>query len=95
MGGVYPEKQQEFIGKLVNYGHYSPFEHVVFTFAVTGVSRSLSHQLVRHRIASYSQRSQRYINEAAFCGGYAPNGGRRSGGAGRVQPDYRADPGGL
>ncbi len=65
--GFTPEKQQEFIGKLVNYGHYSPFEHVVFTFAVTGVSRSLSHQLVRHRIASYSQRSQRYINEAAFA----------------------------
>ena len=65
--GFTPEKQQAFIGKLVNYGHFSPFEHVVFTFAITGVSRALSHQLVRHRIASYSQRSQRYIDEAAFA----------------------------
>lgn len=65
--GFTPEKQQEFLAKLTTYGHYSPFEHAAFTFAITGVSRSLSHQLVRHRIASYSQRSQRYINEAAFA----------------------------
>lgn len=64
--GFTPEKQEEFLTKLTAYGHYSPFEHVAFTFAVSGVSRALSHQLVRHRIASYSQRSQRYINEAAF-----------------------------
>lgn len=62
-----PEKQQEFIGKLASYSHYSPFEHVVFTFAISEVSRALSHQLVRHRIASYSQRSQRYINETSFA----------------------------
>jgi len=60
------EKQKEFLAKLWNYGHYSPFEHASFTFALTGVSRALSHQLVRHRIASYAQRSQRYINEADF-----------------------------
>lgn len=41
--------------------HLSPFEHVDFTFSVDGVSRALSHQLVRHRIASYSQESQRYV----------------------------------
>lgn len=64
--GFTPEKQREFLTKLADYGHYSPFEHVTFTFTITGVSRALSHQLVRHRIASYSQRSQRYINEAAF-----------------------------
>jgi thymidylate synthase (FAD) len=64
--GFTPEKQGEFITKLTSYGHYSPFEHVSFTLAIAGVSRSLSHQLVRHRIASYSQRSQRYINEGAF-----------------------------
>lgn len=46
--------------------HFSPFEHASFTFAVEGVSRALSHQLVRHRIASYSQQSQRYVDEAAF-----------------------------
>ena len=61
-----PEKQEEFLGKLTAYGHFSPYEHVSFTFAIAGVSRALSHQLVRHRIASYAQRSQRYVNEAAF-----------------------------
>jgi len=42
-------------------GHLSPFEHVSFTFGIEGISRVTSHQLVRHRIASYSQQSQRYI----------------------------------
>ena len=42
--------------------HLSPFEHAVFTFSVDGISRALSHQLVRHRIASYSQESQRYVD---------------------------------
>ena len=42
-------------------GHYSPFEHVSFTFGVDGLSRVASHQLVRHRMASYSQQSQRYV----------------------------------
>lgn len=56
----------KFIQKLFTLGHYSPFEHVTFTFAIDGVSRALSHQLVRHRIASYSQRSQRYVSEREF-----------------------------
>ncbi|HEQ79099.1 MAG TPA: FAD-dependent thymidylate synthase [Euryarchaeota archaeon] len=43
-------------------GHHSVMEHASFTFAVSGVSRVLTHQLVRHRIASYSQQSQRYVN---------------------------------
>ncbi|NLY91015.1 MAG: FAD-dependent thymidylate synthase [Firmicutes bacterium] len=64
--GFTREKQEEFLGRLSAYGHFSPYEHVSFTFAVAGVSRALSHQLVRHRIASYSQRSQRYINEVSF-----------------------------
>jgi thymidylate synthase (FAD) len=52
----------QFISKLVGMGHFSPFEHVSFTFAIDGVSRALSHQLVRHRIgASFSQKSQRYV----------------------------------
>lgn len=42
--------------------HLSPFEHAEFTFSVDGISRALSHQLVRHRIASYSQESQRYVD---------------------------------
>lgn len=51
---------------LVSMGHLSPAEHANFTFAIEGVSRTLSHQLVRHRIASYSQKSQRYVNEQDF-----------------------------
>ena len=47
-------------------GHTSTFEHVSFTFAIEGVSRVLTHQLVRHRIASYSQQSQRYVKEHDF-----------------------------
>lgn len=56
----------EFMNMLVEIGHESPLEHMNFTFLIRGVSRSLTHQLVRHRIASYSQRSQRYVNEMAF-----------------------------
>ncbi|HHV36124.1 MAG TPA: FAD-dependent thymidylate synthase [Syntrophomonadaceae bacterium] len=54
------------IRKCRDSGHLSVFEHASFTFAIEGVSRSLSHQLVRHRLASYSQKSQRYVNEAGF-----------------------------
>lgn len=54
-------EQDGFIDKLINMGHLSVMEHMVFTFAVEGVSRTLTHQLVRHRIASYSQKSQRYV----------------------------------
>ncbi|MFA5039048.1 MAG: FAD-dependent thymidylate synthase [Candidatus Omnitrophota bacterium] len=61
-----PQKQAEFIRKVVASGHESPLEHVKFTFAVEGVSRALTHQLVRHRIASYSQQSQRYVKETDF-----------------------------
>lgn len=56
----------EFIDRLMSLGHESPIEHVSFTFGIEGISRSCSHQLVRHRIASYSQKSQRYVNEAQF-----------------------------
>jgi thymidylate synthase (FAD) len=61
-----PQKQAEFIRKVVASGHESPLEHVKFTFAVEGVSRALTHQLVRHRIASFSQQSQRYVKETDF-----------------------------
>jgi thymidylate synthase (FAD) len=47
-------------------GHLSVFEHASFTFGLEGVSRAMTHQLVRHRIASYSQRSQRYVDEEGF-----------------------------
>lgn len=59
-------KVRDFISKVVASGHESPLEHVKFTFAVEGVSRALTHQLVRHRIASYSQQSQRYVKETEF-----------------------------
>ena len=57
---------EKFLNMLMSYGHESPIEHVSFTFAVEGVSRSLTHQLVRHRIASYSQQSQRYVKLEQF-----------------------------
>lgn len=55
--------QREFVEKLMKMGHMSPMEHASFTFAIEGISRACSHQLVRHRLASYSQQSQRYIRE--------------------------------
>jgi thymidylate synthase (FAD) len=48
--------------QVMKLGHTSVIEHASFTFAISDVSRSLTHQLVRHRIASYSQQSQRYVN---------------------------------
>lgn len=65
-GEISKEKQAEFIEQVVSSGHVSPIEHVSFTFAVEGVSRALTHQLVRHRIASYSQQSQRYVDGSNF-----------------------------
>lgn len=60
------EKSKELLSKLAEMRHESPTEHAVFTFGIEGVSRALTHQLVRHRIASYSQQSQRYVNEENF-----------------------------
>jgi len=56
------EKLKKFIAHLVERGHLSPLEHVTFTFAIEGISRVCTHQLVRHRLASYSQQSQRYVS---------------------------------
>ena len=47
---------------VMNLGHNSVIEHTCFSFAISDVSRSLTHQLVRHRIASYGQQSQRYVD---------------------------------
>lgn len=66
MNGLTTEKVEAFIKKLTDLGHQSPLEHCSFTFGIEGVSRSLTHQLVRHRIASYSQKSQRYVSEGQF-----------------------------
>ena len=62
-----PDKVESFVRKLVSLGHESPMEHVSFTFAIDGISRACSHQLVRHRIGvSFSQKSQRYVKEKQF-----------------------------
>ena len=57
------EKARKLIKRIRTSGHESVLEHSNFTFGVEKLSRSASHQLVRHRIASYSQRSQRYVKE--------------------------------
>lgn len=64
--GLTEEKTADFINMLSDIGHGSPFEHASFTFGIEGISRACSHQLVRHRIASYSQQSQRYVDGTKF-----------------------------
>jgi len=53
---------ESLIKKILSLGHLSVLEHISFTFGVEGISRACSHQLVRHRLASYSQQSQRYVS---------------------------------
>ena len=65
LGSLDEEKTSKFISMLVSLGHESPLEHISFTFAIEGVSRSLLAQLTRHRIASYSVQSQRYVKSQA------------------------------
>jgi thymidylate synthase (FAD) len=55
--------QSTFLRKIISLGHQSVLEHASFTFLIEGISRVTTHQLVRHRVASYSQRSQRYVRE--------------------------------
>ncbi len=62
-----PDTPGRFIRMLIGRGHLSVLEHAGATFRIRGVSRALTHQLVRHRLASYSQRSQRYVNEKGFA----------------------------
>ncbi|MBQ5347502.1 MAG: FAD-dependent thymidylate synthase, partial [Ruminococcus sp.] len=64
--GLDEESTSRFIKMLADLGHGSPVEHAVFTFGIEGISRACSHQLVRHRIASYSQQSQRYVDGTKF-----------------------------
>ena len=66
LNGLDDEKTEKFLKMLLSMGHESPIEHVTFTFGVEGVSRSLLAQLTRHRIASYSVKSQRYVSEGQF-----------------------------
>lgn len=58
----FDEKAKKLITRIVSRGHHSVIEHATFTFSIEGISRACSHQLVRHRIASFSQQSQRYVD---------------------------------
>lgn len=79
--GLDSAKVESFLKKLRESGHLSPFEHASYTFAVDGISRVATHQLVRHRLASYSQQSQRYVG--------------MSGGSCVVPPDVSNNPAAL
>lgn len=58
---IEPTNAAQIIKHVTDYGHCSIIEHASFTFSIEGVSRAMTHQLVRHRIASYTQQSQRYV----------------------------------
>ena len=64
--GLTPEKTAAFLQRLQDVGHASPIEHASFTFGVEGVSRTFLAQVTRHRIASFSVQSQRYVKENGF-----------------------------
>ena len=66
MDGLDEEKTAHFMEMLTNIGHESPIEHASFTFAIEGVSRSLLAQITRHRIASFSVQSPRYVKKSSF-----------------------------
>lgn len=72
LSDVPPEKIFSLLDRVISAGHHSVLEHASFTFAIEGISRACSHQLVRHRIASFSQQSQRYVD---------------AGGANFIEPD--------
>ena len=61
-----PKNPMGLVKHLYNSGHHSVFEHIYFTFKIEGISRACSHQLVRHRHCSFTQRSQRYCSEDGF-----------------------------
>lgn len=61
-----PDNPMGLVKHLYRNGHHSVFEHIYFTFKVEGISRACSHQIVRHRHCSFTQRSQRYCSEDGF-----------------------------
>lgn len=61
-----PKNPLKLVEHLYKNGHHSVFEHIYFTFKIEGISRACSHQLVRHRHCSFTQRSQRYCSEGGF-----------------------------
>ncbi len=66
LDGLTEEKTVNFLNMLSNLGHLSPIEHISFTFGIEGVSRALLAQITRHRIASFSVQSQRYVEEKDY-----------------------------
>src|SRR5690554_5187381 len=66
--GIQVKDQSDFLKKLMEMEHLSPVEHASFTFGIEGVSRSLLAQITRHRIASFSVKSQRYVSERGTDG---------------------------
>lgn len=66
LSGLTPENSAAFVYKLLSMGHESPIEHISFTFGIEGVSRTLMAQITRHRMASFSVQSQRYVSEGNF-----------------------------
>jgi len=66
MEGLDDEKANSFVEMLAQMGHESPIEHITFTFGIEGVSRTLLAQITRHRIASFSVQSQRYVRQDDF-----------------------------
>jgi thymidylate synthase (FAD) len=61
------DSHEEFIRRLIKMGHESPLEHAYATFRIRNCSRAMTHQLVRHRLMSVSQQSQRYVDEEGFA----------------------------
>ena len=70
--GLTPEKTAAFLQRLSDLGHASPIEHASFTFGIEGVSRTFLAQVTRHRIASFSVQSQRYVSYAGGFGYIVP-----------------------
>ena len=62
MEGLSEDAIQRVLKTIMGSGHHSTLEHASYTFAIDGVSRAMTHQLVRHRLASYNQQSQRYVS---------------------------------
>jgi thymidylate synthase (FAD) len=71
---LHPDKCGPMVKRVIDYGHESILEHASFTFAIEGISRACSHQLVRYRIASFSQQSQRFVKfgNGSGCGYVLP-----------------------
>ncbi|GAF67457.1 unnamed protein product, partial [marine sediment metagenome] len=64
------EEAKKILKRVIGYGHVSVIEHASFTFFIDGVSRAFTHQLVRHRLASYTQQSMRYVDLSKETGYY-------------------------